>query len=128
AQARDRRRSRPVHRVARTGTGLQGRLAQDPGAAGARGGDVARRLRPARLPRRGAAARRAAARHARKRHRRVDPSSSGVTRRVVAAFVGLMLVMVLSSLDGTIVATALPTITRDIGGFSRVTWVITAYL
>lgn len=39
-----------------------------------------------------------------------------------------MLVMVLSSLDGTIVATALPTITRDIGGFSRVTWVVTAYL
>ena len=36
--------------------------------------------------------------------------------------------MVMSSLDGTIVATALPTITKDIGGFSRVTWVATAYL
>ena len=33
----------------------------------------------------------------------------------------------MSTLDGTIVATALPTITDDLGGFSRVTWVITAY-
>jgi EmrB/QacA subfamily drug resistance transporter len=52
----------------------------------------------------------------------------GVTRQAVIAFVGLQLVMVLSSMDGTIVATALPSITRDVGGFSRVTWVITAYL
>lgn len=51
-----------------------------------------------------------------------------VTRQAVVAFVGLQLVMVLSSMDGTIVATALPSITRDVGGFSRVTWVITAYL
>src|SRR5688572_6979084 len=35
--------------------------------------------------------------------------------------------MVMSSMDGTIVATALPSITDDVGGFSRVTWVITAY-
>jgi EmrB/QacA subfamily drug resistance transporter len=53
---------------------------------------------------------------------------SGVTRQAVVAFVGLQLVMILSSLDGTIVATALPSITRDVGGFSRVTWVVTAYL
>src|SRR3954467_5047344 len=51
-----------------------------------------------------------------------------VTRQAVVAFVGLQLVMVLSSMDGTIVATALPSITRDVGGFSRVTWVVTAYL
>lgn len=43
-------------------------------------------------------------------------------------FVGLQLAMVMSSLDGTIVATALPTIARDLGGFSRVTWVATVYL
>ncbi len=36
--------------------------------------------------------------------------------------------MVMSSVDGTIVATAVPTITRDLGGFSRVTWVATVYL
>ena len=58
----------------------------------------------------------------------MDRSDTGVTREAVLAFIGLQLVMVLSSLDGTIVATALPTITREIGGFSRVTWVITAYL
>ena len=42
-------------------------------------------------------------------------------------FIGLQLGQVMSTLDGTIVATALPTITDDLGGFSRVTWVITAY-
>jgi EmrB/QacA subfamily drug resistance transporter len=46
----------------------------------------------------------------------------------VIVFIGLQLAMVMSSLDGTIVATALPTITKDLGGFSRVTWVATAYL
>ena len=36
--------------------------------------------------------------------------------------------MLLSTLDGTIVATALPSITADIGGVSGITWVVTAYL
>jgi EmrB/QacA subfamily drug resistance transporter len=43
-------------------------------------------------------------------------------------FVGVQLGQVMSTLDGTIVATALPTITGDLGGFSRVTWVVTAYV
>ena len=43
-------------------------------------------------------------------------------------FVGVQLAQVMSALDGTIVATALPTITDELGGFSRVTWVITAYV
>ncbi len=43
-------------------------------------------------------------------------------------FVGVQLAQVMGSLDGTIVATALPTITDELGGFSRVTWVITAYV
>jgi EmrB/QacA subfamily drug resistance transporter len=46
----------------------------------------------------------------------------------IVVFVGVQLAQVMSSLDGTIVATALPTITDDLGGFSRVTWVITAYV
>jgi EmrB/QacA subfamily drug resistance transporter len=54
--------------------------------------------------------------------------ASRVPRQAVIAFIGLQLSMVMSSLDSTIVATALPAITRDIGGFSRVTWVATAYL
>ncbi len=48
-------------------------------------------------------------------------------RRTLVIFVGLQLGQVMSSLDGTIVATALPTIVDDVGGFSRVTWVISAY-
>ncbi len=55
-------------------------------------------------------------------------SPARVPRQAVIVFIGLQLAMVMSSLDGTIVATALPTITRDLGGFSRVTWVATAYL
>ena len=48
-------------------------------------------------------------------------------RRTLVIFIGLQLGQVMSSLDGTIVATALPTIVDDVGGFSRVTWVVSAY-
>lgn len=48
-------------------------------------------------------------------------------RRTLLVFVGLQLGQVMSSIDGTIVATALPTIAGDLGGFSRSTWVVTAY-
>ena len=41
---------------------------------------------------------------------------------------GLMLVMLLASLDQTIVSTALPTIVRDLGGLAHLSWVVTAYL
>src|SRR5436190_14310738 len=51
------------------------------------------------------------------------------TRRPVAAVMsGLMLVMLLASLDQTIVSTALPTIVRDLGGLAHLSWVVTAYL
>lgn len=50
-----------------------------------------------------------------------------VGRGVLVAFVGLQLAQIMGTLDGTIVATALPSITNDLGGFSRVTWVVTAY-
>ena len=43
-------------------------------------------------------------------------------------FTGLMLAMVLASLDQTIVATALPTIVGDLGGLNSLAWVVTAYL
>jgi EmrB/QacA subfamily drug resistance transporter len=49
-------------------------------------------------------------------------------RRVVAVFVALNLGMIMSTVDGTIVVTALPSIVRDVGGFDAVTWVVTAYL
>jgi EmrB/QacA subfamily drug resistance transporter len=41
---------------------------------------------------------------------------------------GLLLVMLLAALDSTIVATALPTIVSEMGGVSRLSWVVTAYL
>jgi EmrB/QacA subfamily drug resistance transporter len=56
-----------------------------------------------------------------------DVRRAAIPRRTLLVFVGLQLGQVMSSLDGTIVATALPSIVDDVGGLSRVTWVITAY-
>jgi EmrB/QacA subfamily drug resistance transporter len=39
-----------------------------------------------------------------------------------------MLVLLMASLDQTIVSTALPTIVGDLGGLSHISWVVTAYL
>ncbi|MGX1132739.1 EmrB/QacA subfamily drug resistance transporter [Streptomyces glaucescens] len=41
---------------------------------------------------------------------------------------GLMLGIVLATLDGTIIGTALPTVVGDLGGLDHLSWVITAYL
>ncbi len=43
-------------------------------------------------------------------------------------FGALLLVLLLASLDQTIVSTALPTIVGDLGGISKLSWVVTAYL
>ena len=48
--------------------------------------------------------------------------------RVHSIFGGLLLAMLLGSLDQTIVSTALPTIVGDLGGFDQLSWVVTAYL
>ena len=48
--------------------------------------------------------------------------------RVRVIFTALMLVLLLASLDQTIVSTALPTIVGDLGGLSHLSWVVTAYL
>jgi EmrB/QacA subfamily drug resistance transporter len=47
---------------------------------------------------------------------------------VRAVIVGTLLALFLSALDQTIIATALPQIARDIGDFSLISWVVTAYL
>src|SRR3954468_18999604 len=49
-------------------------------------------------------------------------------RRVLVAFSGLLLVMLLAALDSTIVSTALPTIVGELGGLEHLAWVVTAYL
>src|SRR3954454_13709253 len=48
--------------------------------------------------------------------------------RVRLVMTGLMVVMLLASLDQTIVSTALPTIVRDLGGLNHLSWVVTSYL
>lgn len=48
--------------------------------------------------------------------------------KVLVIFSGLVLVMLLASLDGTIVSTALPTIVGELGGLAHLSWVVTAYL
>src|SRR3954463_484315 len=49
-------------------------------------------------------------------------------RRFRMTFAGLLLAMLLASLDQTIVATALPTIVGDLGGLDQLSWVVTAYM
>ncbi|MBS0252356.1 MAG: MFS transporter [Proteobacteria bacterium] len=56
-----------------------------------------------------------------------SPPGTG-TRERMAIFSALALVLLLASLDQTIVSTALPTIVREIGGLSHLSWIVTAYL
>jgi MFS family permease len=49
-------------------------------------------------------------------------------RSIWTIFSGLMLAMLLAALDQTIVATARPTIVRDLGGAAHLSWIVTAYL
>ena len=58
-------------------------------------------------------------------------SSAGIGlshRQLWFVFSGLMAGMLLSALDQTIVATALPTIVGELGGLSHLSWVVTGYI
>ena len=55
-------------------------------------------------------------------------AASSDQRRIWVVISGLMLVMLLASLDQTIVSTALPTIVGELGGLEHLSWVVTAYL
>lgn len=48
--------------------------------------------------------------------------------QIMAVLAGVMIGMLLAALDQSIVATALPTIAGDLGGFDQLSWVVTAYL
>jgi MFS family permease len=41
---------------------------------------------------------------------------------------GVMLTMLMGVLDNTIVGTSIPAIVRDLGGASRLSWVVSAYI
>ena len=58
----------------------------------------------------------------------VVPATAAQPQRVRLIFGALLLVLLLASLDQTIVSTALPTIVGDLGGISKLSWVVTAYL
>ncbi|GCE30919.1 MFS transporter [Dictyobacter alpinus] len=49
-------------------------------------------------------------------------------REIVLTMAGVLMVMLLASLDQTIVSTAMPHIVSEMRGFDRYTWVTTAYL
>ena len=49
-------------------------------------------------------------------------------REILSTMTAVLLVMLLASLDQTIVGTAMPRIVSDLHGFDRYTWVTTAYL
>src|SRR6516225_7006029 len=49
-------------------------------------------------------------------------------REILLTMAGVLMVMLLASLDQTIVSTAMPRVIADLQGFDRYTWVSTAYL
>ena len=49
-------------------------------------------------------------------------------RQIIMTMAGVMLALFLSSLDQTIVTTAMPRIVADLGGFEHYTWLTTAYM
>ncbi len=49
-------------------------------------------------------------------------------KQILVVMTGLMVGMFLSALDQSIVGTALPRITSDLGGLDKLSWVVTAYL
>src|SRR5262245_16471887 len=58
----------------------------------------------------------------------VTTTGTTVTRTVWIVFIGLMIGNALSSLDTTVVATALPTIVGDLHGLRDLSWLATSYL
>jgi MFS family permease len=53
---------------------------------------------------------------------------AALKRQIYITFTGVLLAIFLSTMDDTIVATALPRILADLGGFAHYTLVTTAYL
>lgn len=58
----------------------------------------------------------------------VSEPSPGVPTSVGVVIASVAVLLLLASLDQTIVSTALPTIVSDLGGIDHLSWVVTAYL
>lgn len=58
----------------------------------------------------------------------MDATTEHAPRRLRLVMGSLMLVMLLASLDQTIVSTALPTMVGELGGIEHLSWVVTAYM
>ncbi|SEB08656.1 MDR family MFS transporter [Leifsonia sp. 21MFCrub1.1] len=58
----------------------------------------------------------------------LDPSVRAGKRRILLVFAGLLVAMLLASLDQTIFSTALPTIVGELDGVNHMLWVTTGYL
>ena len=58
----------------------------------------------------------------------INPSQQRSHSEIMVVITALMLAMLLSALDQTIVATALPRIASDLHGLNKLSWVATAYL
>ena len=57
-----------------------------------------------------------------------EAPAQGLDRATWLVMGALMTCLMLSALDQTIVATALPAIVGDLGGLDHISWVVTAYL
>jgi EmrB/QacA subfamily drug resistance transporter len=64
----------------------------------------------------------------RQRLERTPPGYTYSIGRILAIYGGLMVAMMLASLDQTIMATALPSVASDLGGISSYAWVFASYL
>ena len=61
-------------------------------------------------------------------HPAAAPRSSEPPTAVATVIASVALLLLLASLDQTIVSTALPTIVTDLGGLDHLSWVVTAYI
>jgi len=58
----------------------------------------------------------------------IAPGTGAAKPRIIPIFIALMVAMLLSSLDQTILGTALPTIVGELDGVQHMLWVATAYI
>ena len=55
-------------------------------------------------------------------------TKSKTAQSIIPLFIGLMITMLLASLNNTVLASALPTIVGELHGVEHLTWVVTAYI